>query len=95
MRPDRTGEHSFSPPPVPTSTAGAIELYPLVRQRWPRDVPAQPLQPLALVGCAAHRRMQAETVHLDAQRLARHGLARPRVARPQHLCPARGPKAIR
>ena len=51
-------------------------LRPLIRQRRAREVTAQMLQPLALVGFAAHGRMQAETIDVDAQRLARRGLAR-------------------
>jgi hypothetical protein len=63
--------------------AGGVELDPLVRQRRPRDVAAQLLQPLAVVRLDPHRGVQAETVDVGAQRLARGGLARHRAAERQ------------
>jgi len=53
-------------------------LHAFVGQRWAHDVAAQLLQPLALVGIAAHRRVQAETLHVSTQRLGESGVARHR-----------------
>ena len=58
--------------------AGGVAMHPLVGQRRTRDVAAKSLQPLAVVGFAAHRCVQAETLHLRAKltfeaRVARHG----------------------
>ena len=69
---------------------GGVELHPFVGERRPRDVAAQLLQPLAVVGFHPHRGMQAEPVDVGAQRLARRGLARHRAPEGQHLLPGAG-----
>ena len=58
-----------------------VELNPFVRQRRPRDVAAQLLQPLAVVCFHPHRGVQAEPVDVGAQWLAFCGLARHRPSR--------------
>ena len=69
---------------------GGVELHPFVGERRPRDVAAQLLQPLAVVGLHPHRRVQAEPVDVGAQRLARPVLARHRAPERQHLLPGAG-----
>jgi hypothetical protein len=67
----------------------------LVCQRRPGDVAAQLLQPLALVRFDPHGRVQAETVDVGTQKLARQTKARHRARSVKTFCPARGPKAMR
>jgi hypothetical protein len=64
-----------------------VELHALVRKRRPGDVAAQLLQPLAVVCFDPDRGVQAESVDVRAQRLARGGLARHRASQGQHLLP--------
>ena len=64
--------------------AGGVALDPLVRQRRPRDVAAQLLQPLAVVCLDPHRGVQTETVDVGAQRLAHPVLDQHAAAR-EHL----------
>jgi len=57
---------------------GAVDLYPFVGQCWAGNGPAQLFQPLALVGIAAHGRMQAKALMVGTQILValdvqRHG----------------------
>ena len=48
---------------------GAVDLNTLVGQRRARDIAAQLLECLAVIGSAAHRRVQAETLLVGTQRL--------------------------
>lgn len=58
-----------------------------MRSHRPGDAAAQLLLPLAVVCRDPHRRVQAESVDVGAQALARCGLARPRAPEGQPLMP--------
>jgi hypothetical protein len=66
--------------------SGGVGLYALVGQRRAGDVAAQLFQSVALVCFAAHRQVQAETIDVGAQRLARCGVAGPAALRVSALC---------
>ncbi len=66
---------------------GSVALHAFVGQGRPRDVAAKLLQPLALVGAAAHGGVQAEPLLVGAQRLGERGIARHRALHREHLLP--------
>lgn len=65
---------------------------PVIRQRRPGDVDveAQLFKPIAVVGLASNRSVQAETVDVGAQSWAHCGLAWLRTPESQHLLPGAG-----
>jgi hypothetical protein len=71
---------------------GRVELHPLVRQCRPGDGAAQLFQPLAVVRLDPHGSVQAESVDVGAQGLARRSLARHCTSQGQHLLPGAGPE---
>ena len=64
---------------------GSVALHALVGQRRARDVAAKLLQPLALVGSAAHSRVRTETLPVGTQRLSESGVARHGALQREHL----------
>ena len=50
---------------------GAVDLHEFIGQCRARDVAAQLFHPLALVGAAAHRRVQAEALTVVARSLGK------------------------
>lgn len=55
---------------------GAVDLLAFVGQRQARDGAAPWLESRAVIGSAAHRRVQAETLLVGTQRLGERGVAR-------------------
>ena len=67
--------------------AGGVGLYALVGQSWAGDVAAQLLQRLAVIRPAAHCGVQAETLHVGAQRLIEVRIPGHDALHRQHLLP--------
>ena len=56
---------------------GGVALHAFVGKRWARDVAAQLLECLAVLGAAAHCGVQAETLLVGTQRLRARSVSRP------------------
>ena len=66
---------------------GSVALHAFVGKRWARDVAAQLLQRLAVVGAAAHRSVQAETLHVGTQLWSERGITGHGALHREHLLP--------
>jgi len=64
---------------------GAVDLHAFVGQCRARDGAAQLFQPPALVGIAAHARVQAEALMVGAERLGEDGVSRHRTLHRENL----------
>jgi len=75
------------PPQFGQCSRSGVDLYPFVGQCGSGDGPAQLFQPLALVGVAAHRRMQAKALMVGTQLLGALDVQRHRALHRQNLLP--------
>ena len=66
---------------------GDVALHTLVGQGRARDTAAQLLQRLAVVGAAAHRSAQAETLHVGTQLWSERGITGHGALDREHLLP--------
>ena len=71
----------------PHDLPGSVDLYPFIGQCWSGDGAAQLLQPLALVGIAAHGRVQAEALMVGTQILVARSVALPPTLHREHVLP--------
>jgi len=71
---------------------GAIDPHALVGQCCSGDGPAQLFQPLALVGVAAHSRVQAQALIVGTQLLGVRSVSRHRTLHRENLLPGARPR---
>ena len=70
-----------------STTCSRVALHASVGTCRARDVAAQLLECMAVIGSATHRRVQAETLHVGTQRLREHGVSRHGSLHREHLPP--------